>query len=391
MSGGRRSRVAEELHLSGLGIEVLEAPTTDGVAMSFAPLTKRSMVLVTLTDVDGVVGRGESWVNFPSWAPTERLATYRDGVAPALRECHLGTIEEIHHHLFTRLGPLGRQWGAPGPIAQAISAVDVALWDLAARRGGNSITPPAERVRDSVAVYASSLGPTGIREQAERTLADGHRALKVKLGFGHEADAESVRLIRDIAGPEVDIFVDANQGWSLDEAIAIAPVLRSAGVAWVEEPIRGDRLEDLEAFHRATGLKVATGENLYDVRDFERCATSDAVVAVQPDVSKAGGLTTLAAIARIAEEAHCRVFPHVFNGCLAVAASLQLAALSPAVGLQEWDIRHNPLRDNLVRTPFHLVDGEVEIPRGAGLGVELDHDVVEEYRTQQLELDLRPQ
>src|SRR5690606_16955251 len=99
-------------------VRVLRVPTGDGVAMSFAPLTHRSMVLVELHTADGLTGRGESWVNYPPWAVKERVATLREGVLPALFAATDRTVGEAHARLTRLLDPLGRQWGAPGPIRQ---------------------------------------------------------------------------------------------------------------------------------------------------------------------------------------------------------------------------------------------------------------------------------
>lgn len=359
-------------------VEVLRADTSDGLAMSFAALTARTMVLVSITGDNGVTGVGESWVNFPSWAPAERLATLADGVLPLLRGGQSRTPSEWHSLLDEALHPIGRQWGAPGPIAQAISAVDVALWDLQARTNGTSIAGLWGDRRGAVPAYASSLGPTGYAEQAQGMVDAGHHSVKVKVGFGRDRDAAALARIRAIVGDDVAIFADANQGWTVDEAVAMVPVLRDAGVDWIEEPIRGDRLEDLEEFHRRTAFPIATGENLYGVETFARYCQSPAIAHIQPDVSKAGGLTPLADIAVEAARHDTVVLPHLYNGAIAYAATLQLAAAFPQVGMVEFDVRQNPLRDPLLVDAPVLESGIIPIPDGPGLGVALDPAAVAE-------------
>ncbi|GAB3577731.1 mandelate racemase/muconate lactonizing enzyme family protein [Amycolatopsis endophytica] len=361
------SRIAESR------VRVLRAPVRDGIAMSFSALPYRTMVLVELEDATGVVGRGESWVNFPGWASTERVATLREGVLPLLDGQDTERIIAVQRRLVGALAPLGRQWGAPGPVSQAISAVDVALWDLRGRRQGSAIADlGGGRVRDEVDVYASSLGPTGVAELAARCRDRGFRAVKVKLGFGSETDDANLAAVRRICGDDVEVYGDANQAWSVEEAVAAAPMLREHGVAWIEEPVRGDRVEDLERLFEATGLAIATGENVYGRAAFWSYVESPAVAVVQPDVSKTGGLTEALAVCALAEARGKKVAPHLYGGAVAYLATLQLAALSPAVSVVEYDVRDNPLRDPLLCDPPQPVSGRLALPAGPGLGAEFD-------------------
>lgn len=358
-------------------LQVLRAPADDGIAMSFAPMPHRTMVLVEVRTADGRTGYGESWVNYPPWAPAEREATLRDGVFPLILGEDAAGIAALHRRMRDALGPIGRQWGAPGPIMQAISAVDVALWDLRGRATGSAVARLlGGRVRDEIGVYASSLGPHDVAAHGARCRRDGHTAVKVKLGFGRRADEEILAGARASLGPDIALYADANQAWSLDEAIGMAEVLRAFDVAWIEEPVAGDALADLERLHEATGLPIATGENLYGMAAFGPYLDSPAVAIVQPDVAKTGGLTEATAICAAAHARGKRVLPHLYGGAVAYAATLQLAAAAPAVAGVEYDVRTNPLRDPLLRDPPRVERGTVRLPDGPGLGVELDLDAV---------------
>ncbi|MEO3755443.1 mandelate racemase/muconate lactonizing enzyme family protein [Streptomyces sp. B6B3] len=359
-------------------IRVLRAPVRDGIAMSFSPLRERTMVLVSLTDEDGTTGHGESWVNYPPWGVAERTATLREGVLPLLAGRRIDDVPAVHADLCDRLDPLGRQWGAPGPVRQAISAVDVALWDLRGRRAGAAIARvAAHRVRDRVRVYASSLGPESVAAQAASCRGAGHAAAKVKLGFGRETDTRNLAVARETLGDDVLLYADANQGWDLDEAVAMAPVLRDAGVGWIEEPVRGDGLADLEELHRRTGLVIATGENLYGRATFEAYAASPAVAILQPDVAKAGGITEALAVCDVAEGHDTAVMPHLYGGAAAFAATLQVAAACRVVGGVEYDVRDNPLRDPLLLDPPTPEKGRLDLPDLPGLGVRFDTSALE--------------
>lgn len=372
-------------------LRVLRAPAADGIAMSFAPLRHRSIVLVELDNEDGITGCGESWINYPPWAASERVATLREGVFPLLVGQDPRRISAVHRELCARLEPMGRQWGAPGPVMQAISAVDIALWDLAGRVNGLAVSEMAGgRVREDVPVYASSLGPDDVRAQARGCVADGHVAAKVKLGFGRADDERILAEARDALGAATTLYADANQGWDLPEAVAMAPLLRGFDVAWIEEPLRGNRLSELEELHRRTDLQIATGENIYGARGFRDFAASPAIAVLQPDIAKTGGITEALAVCQLAAAHGKSVLPHLYGGAVAFAATLQLAALAHPVGGVEYDIRDNPLRDPLLIGSPEPVLGRIAIPAAPGIGVPLDSAAIAAVTESQSRQELDP-
>ncbi|KXK62796.1 hypothetical protein AWW66_06315 [Micromonospora rosaria] len=362
---------------------VLRARPAEDIAMSFAPLTHRVMLLVEVELADGAVGVGETWANYPSWAWRERVATIREGVAPLLVGRRFADPAEAHRTLLRRLRPLGRQWGAPGPIHQAVSGVDLALWDLAARHAGVGLTrllADHPDVRTELPVYGSSLGPTGVAETAQRCAALGLTAVKVKVGFGTETDLANVRTARRVLGDDAQIFADANQAWSLDEALAATPALVDLGVAWLEEPLAGDHPAELAELARRTGMPLATGENLYGAAAFAPYLRGDGVRIVQPDLSKVGGITEFLAVRAAAAATGHTVNPHLYNGAVATAATVCAAAATRATRLVEWDIRSNPLR---AAADALLTDhGTVRVPDRPGFGVDLDPDQLDRYEEQ---------
>jgi L-alanine-DL-glutamate epimerase-like enolase superfamily enzyme len=365
------------LPIARVSFHGLEAPADDGLEMSFAPLRRRAAGLVIVETENGLAGFGETWVNHPSWALAERQETIRQGVAPLLTGRDARDVRGLHLLLTRELLPLGRQWGAPGPIWQAISGVDIALWDLLGQVSGQSISMllGGRRLRETVSVYASSLGPNGVGEQAEACAKAGFTTLKLRVGFGRARDQANLRTIREAVGDTLAVFVDANQAWDLEEAIAFAPALQQHGVSIVEEPLAGDRLEELEEFHRRTGLLVATGENVYGAAALAPYVRSPAVAVVQPDVSKTGGLTEAVEACQLAAEADTAVWPHMYSGAVGFAATLQLAACGPNVEQVEYDVRANPLRDPLLKVPPVPRSGLVDLPSRPGLGIELAETV----------------
>ncbi|MEU4772664.1 mandelate racemase/muconate lactonizing enzyme family protein [Micromonospora sp. NPDC023644] len=360
---------------------VFRARPAEQIAMSFAPLTHRVMVLVEVELADGSVGVGESWANYPSWAWRERVATIREGVAPLLRGARPVDPAGTQRALMAKLGPLGRQWGAPGPIHQAVSAVDIALWDLAARHAGRSLASLlATHPRTELPVYGSSLGPDGVAETAEQCAALGLTAVKVKVGFGRDRDLANVRAARRVLGDRTQIFADANQAWSLPEALRMLPALADLGVAWVEEPLAGDRPEELDELGARTGMPLATGENLYGAAAFTPYLRGSGVTILQPDLTKVGGISEYLTVLEAAEAAGRTVNPHLYNGAIATAATVQVAASSQATSLVEWDVRSNPLRR--AADEFLTAHGTVTVPHRPGLGIDLDPDQLDPYEEQ---------
>jgi L-alanine-DL-glutamate epimerase-like enolase superfamily enzyme len=290
---------------------------------------------------------------------------------------HCGDVGALTRRVKAALEPIGRQWGATGPVTQAVSGVDIALWDLLGQAAGLSVSRLlGARTRSTIGVYASSLGPQNVAEQARRCREAAFPAVKIKLGFGRELDEANLSTARDVLGADVAIYADANQAWTLQEAVAMAPVLAAFDVAWIEEPLAGDRLCDLEDLHRATGLSIATGENLYGLDAFRSYIDSPAIEILQPDVTKTGDLTEAWSISAYAASKQKTVIPHMYGGAVGYAATLQLAACAPNIVAVEYDVRDNPLRDPLLIEPPCVSDGSVALPDAPGLGIELNHDAI---------------
>jgi L-alanine-DL-glutamate epimerase-like enolase superfamily enzyme len=368
--------------IADVRIRTLTAPLDAPVKMACGTITRRTMALIEVESADGAVGYGESWVNHPPWAIVERRATIAEGIAPLLIGEDPARISALRARVLGELAGPARQWGAQGPLMQALSGVDAALWDLLGKSAGLPVScMVGGRVRDEVPVYASGLGPDNVAAMAERCAGEGFTAVKVRVGFGPGVDEASLGAARDVLGPDAELMADANQAWTLAEAVRMAPVLRDADVAWVEEPIRGDSLAELEEFHRRTGLTVASGENVYGSAAFLPYLQSPESLILQPDVSKTGGLSEALPIAHLASAAGKPVMPHLYGGALAWAATLQFAAAAPAVRAVEFDVRPNPLRDSLLAGHPTVNGGVACIPPGPGLGAVLDEAALSEFTT----------
>jgi L-alanine-DL-glutamate epimerase-like enolase superfamily enzyme len=340
-------------------------------------------------EADGVVGIGETWINYPSWAEKERFATMIDGVGPLLLGMDASSPDIVQEKLTHALLPVGRQWGAVGPIWQAISGVDIALWDLrgkAASTSSSNLLEGQEARNNTVSAYASGVGPDNVTALCERALEAGYTAIKVKIGFGKERDRAILEEARSAIGDDVKILADANQAYELDDAIALCAALEKFDIGWLEEPIAGDGVQDLQTLHDRTGIPIATGENVYGVKAFDSYIDSGGIRFIQPDLTKSGGLTVAHKVAMKAASTTCDVAPHCYGSAVGVAASMQIAAANRGVTWMEMDVRENPLREDLLEDPFELRDGLLSIPQGPGLGITLRPDTLTRLTVHQEEI-----
>ena len=372
--------VTADCQITGVRVRTLSAPLDEPVVMACGQLGARTTVLVEVEAGSGLVGVGESWANHPHWAAAERQATLADGVAPLLLGEDHRRIAALHDKVVSALwGPV-RQWGGEAILLQALSGVDIALWDLLGRTLGVGVAALiGGRGRDAVAVYASGLGPSDVATAASRCVDEGFAAVKVRVGFGADVDAANLRAAREAIGDARSLYADANRAWRRAEARQMTPALHEAGVAWVEEPLADASCAELEAFAAEAGLTVALGENLAGSPAFLPYLASPGPFLLQPDITKVGGFGHAAAVCQLASAAGVPVAPHFYGGAVGWAATLQLASACPAVRAVELDVRPNPLRDAVLADPPRVESGAARIPSGPGLGVTLDADRLEDH------------
>lgn len=210
-----------------------------------------------------------------------------------------------------------RNVGYPGVTSSAISAVDVALWDLKARLFGVALSTLLGRVRERVPVYGSggftSYSPEQMQRQLGGWVQEGIRAVKMKVGSEPDRDPERVRHARSVIGEHVGLFVDANGAYSRKQALALAKAFaREAGVSWFEEPVSSDDLEGLALLRDRgpDGMNIAAGEYGYDLFYFRRMLDAGAVDVLQADVTRCGGITQLLQVGALCAARGLRLSAH---------------------------------------------------------------------------------
>ncbi len=352
---------------------VHRAPIATPVVTSFGIMRDRPMVLVRVEDVDGAVGWGEAWCNFPAVGAEHRARLVESVMAPLLEGRRFETPQEAFALLTHATTVLAIQSGERGPIAQSIAGVDIALWDLAARKAGAPLWRMLGGKSPRVRVYASGINPDGAVALALARRDEGYTAFKLKVGFGIDRDLANLRALRDALGAGAGLMVDANQGWTRAEALDHAPRMEEFNLQWLEEPLRADRpWSEWLDLSRRTRIPLAAGENFADARAFDDALSTRALRVVQPDIAKWGGFSGCVPVAQRILEAAVRFCPHYLGGGIGLLASAHLLAAVGGDGMLEIDANPNPLRTLTCGALNRVIDGVAELTEEPGLGVAVD-------------------
>jgi L-alanine-DL-glutamate epimerase-like enolase superfamily enzyme len=268
-----------------------------------------------------------------------------------------------------------RNLGRPGVVSMAIAAADIAMWDLKARLLGQPLCRVLGMAHDDVAVYGSggftSLSERELCDQLGGWVASGIPRVKMKIGTAwgsdQQRDVSRVRLVRREIGPQAELYVDANGGYTRKQAIRLSRVFREHDVTWFEEPVSSDDLDGLREIRDQSDIDIAAGEYGYDLVYFERMCAAGAVDVLQADVSRCAGITEWLRVAAVAAAHGMQVSGHC-------APSLHL---HPACSIP--NIRHLEYFADHVRVDHLLFDGVIEPVDGVlrpdlsrpGLGLEL--------------------
>ena len=365
--------------IARIGTFVFRAPVGEPVVTSFGAISDRVSVLVGVEDEDGAHGWGEVWCNFPSYGAEHRGLVLHRTLAPMALGRAVDDPAALWRELAMRTHVLALQSGDAGAFSAALAGLDAALWDLKARRAGLPLARLLGGAVRDVPAYASGLNPGDGPDTVERARAEGHRRFKQKIGFGEEVDLPNLRRIASGLREGEALLVDANQGWTAEEALRMAPRLNELPLGWVEEPVAADRPEaEWRTLTEAYGAPLAGGENLRG-QDLLRAASDPWLGVVQPDVGKWGGVSGCFAVGQAAVEAGKRYCPHWLSGGIGLMASAHLLSAVGGEGVLEVDSNPNPLRALLAQPFPHLRDGAFALTDAPGIGVEPDMEAARPF------------
>jgi len=358
----------------------------EAFAYSQAHVGIRTAMLVEIVADDGRSGWGEAY-----GPPAPSKTVVDELYAPRLIGRDPMDTTVIWEELYAAL----RDYGRSGFPVAALSAVDIALWDLK----GIALGQPVAKLlggafRTQLAAYATGLyrhdvpdHPAALAAEARGYVADGFGAMKLKVGFGVEEDARNARAVREAIGPERRLAVDANHAYDAMTAIRLGRLIEPLGIAWFEEPVPPEDLEGYLQVKRALGMPISGGEAEYSRFGFRDLVARRCVDILQPDICACGGFTEAARIAALANTWGVTVYPHVWGSAVGLHASMQWAAslppnpfaLIPGELWFELDRTANPFREGLAAEPLKRAGAIIEVPQRPGLGLEVDRAVLERH------------
>lgn len=348
---------------------VLRWKVATPVRTSFGVMHDRPMLLVQVDTDDGRTGWGETWCNFPAVGAEHRARLVTSVFAPMLEGAEAADPASLFAMLSERTAVLAIQAGEPGPMAQCIAGIDIALWDLAGQRAGEPLWRFLGGRSGRVPVYASGLNPDGPEVIAAERRDEGYTAFKLKVGFGAQRDAANLAATRRVLGEDAELMVDANQAWDFEQARAMAPTLAAFRLGWLEEPMRADvPLERWQALGAACQVPLAGGENMAGEAAFRAAIDSGAFAVLQPDMAKWGGFSGCLPVARAIIAGGRRYCPHYLGGGIGLLASAHLLAAAGGDGMLEVDANPNPLRSASCGPLARVREGFATLDDTPGLG-----------------------
>jgi L-alanine-DL-glutamate epimerase-like enolase superfamily enzyme len=347
----------------------------DAVALGIGRVVKRDAVVVKVTTSGGLVGYGEAHHGRAPGSVAHLInTTLRQLVLGRIATDVVGTWDAVYQKQLASHG-----MGAAASIA--LSGIDMALWDIRGKAVGWPLYKLFGGSAKSIPAYAGGVAlgyqePGTLVAEAAPLLESGYRALKLRVGDTPARDIERVAAVRKAFGDDVALLVDANTRYSVADARRAMPALEALGVDWLEEPFPPHDYRSYARAARFAHLPFAAGENHYTRFEFNRLIEEQAVTVLQPDLSKAGGITEVLRVAAMASAHKLEINPHSSMTGINMAATVHFLAAIDNGGYFEGDVsRNNLFRDSLTSKPYHVgLDGCVLPLEGAGIGVEVDED-----------------
>jgi galactonate dehydratase len=347
---------------------------------SWGTYTDVSIVLVEVRTDAGITGVGEALARFSPKAYAELIET---SLKPRLVG---GNPTDIQAHWRTMRRALSGRAG--GMLFEAISGVDIALWDILGKVAGL----PVHRLlggmgRAEVPVYAASVN-WGSDEFMDRELdgylEKGFPRIKIKIANPVRDACRRIARLRKRAGDDIELCVDANWAYTLEEAVEVGRALSDNGYFWFEEPLRPEDEAGYEELHRRCATPLAAGESNYTLDQAMRLVANRTLSYLQPDVARSGGISETRRMAEFAAAHDVQYAPHIgMSGIVCETASVHLAAAMPNIRAMECETDSSPFKTALTGAApgaDRQKNGMLPVPTGPGLGIEIDWDAVARLR-----------
>lgn len=334
-------------------------------------VTKMETLLVAVYSDTGLCGWGEA---FGHLINPVTFTALESAVAPFFINRHVDSITGIAA-LMKEAEQAFHGFGRTGPVRYALSAIDIALWDLLGKQEQKPLWQILGGSRNHIGLYPSLVSydnkPEAVARQVSQVFARGYREIKL-----HETTREAIAAAREAVGNQAEIMVDANCPWSAEEAFRQAESWAGLNLKWLEEPVWPPEDTDALTYVRTAGIPLSAGENAAGDGDLYHLMASGAVDIIQPSVTKVGGITAMLRVFEQAKRYPVTVIPHCFYYGAGMMAAAQLVALLPETTRLEvpW-LQWTPQLH-----PFLNFQPEMVLPDAPGIGFTPDAQVLKDYR-----------
>ncbi|MCE7505933.1 mandelate racemase/muconate lactonizing enzyme family protein [Polynucleobacter sp. IMCC30063] len=356
-------------------------PENKSVRLGIGRSVKRDSVLVRIETEDGHVGWGEAHHGRAPGAIAKLIDT-------TMRELVLNQDASDINGIWARVYKMQISTHGMGAAAVlALSGIDIALWDIRSQVDGQPLYRLLGGSSKKIKAYAGGIAlgwqePDSLAREALEHVATGYRALKLRVGDTAEKDIARVLAVRKAVGSEIDLLVDANTNYTLLDVRKVMPAFDEAGVNWIEEPFPP---QDRKAYRMARSLgrvPFAAGENHFTRYEFATLIEDGDVQFMQPDLSKAGGVTESMRIAAMASANKLTVNPHTSATAINMATTIHYLCAVDNPGYFEGDVTSlNPFRDEMMDKVAYVLDadGFVRPYDGIGIGMKINLDFIKDH------------
>ena len=351
----------------------------------------RHLCLVKITTDEGIVGWGEALTQFKEASPA--TAAIIRGFAEVL----IGENPLHNDRLFHRMKDVMWWYGYEGGIASnAVSAIDIALWDIKGKALGVSVLdllggPVHDRLPAIASSHASHSSIPAMAEEAQGWLSTGLQGMKVglgkagdaHLGYEHDRDVEYARRMREAIGEDKMLMLDLGIRikWDVTTAVRRTQAFDEFGIDWIEEPLGAWDPEGYANLRGKTRTRIAYGEREWTLEGYERVLRTGTVDVIGCDPGRSEGITGFKRLTERVEFYRRQANAHAWSSAIVTAASLAVSFSSTACKLFEYKPLRNPMQHDLVAVPLEHTDGWAMPPTGVGLGIEVIEEVVDRYRS----------
>ena len=347
----------------------------------------RKICIVKVVCDNGLTGWGEGY------GPADVIKESVDYIKTNVIGMSPLQTDLIWSKMFRRVHDYARS----GVFLSAISAIDVALWDIKGKYHKLPIsTLLGGSFRERIRPYATGLYFSNSKtltedlcEEAKDYVVNGFKSIKMKVGLNIMEDLKNIKAVRNTIGFDVELMIDANHAYSFDEALRLSKKLENMDIKWFEEPLSPEFYDQYADFKSKSLIPVAAGECEYLRYGFQKLLNKNCVDFLQLDICSCGGLTEAKRIAALSSSKGVKIIPHTWGSGIAFFAAINfISNLEPIPGRLynedayiEYDQTENKIRENIIKNNIKMSDGYIKVNNKPGLGIDIDETYLNEIKT----------